>query len=126
MLKQGHYALVAVAEVKELRPILQAEDLAVQRPVRQIRRARPGESTGHVRGADGRPAAAALDRLSQRQDFVSPDDYLFCNALGRPLDGSALRPATSVPATLPVCARCAGMMCATPSGRCSWPAASTS
>jgi integrase len=35
-------------------------------------------------------AAAALDRLSQRQDFVSPD-YVFCNALGRPLDGSALR-----------------------------------
>jgi integrase len=36
-------------------------------------------------------AAAALDRLSQRQDFVSPDDYVFCNAFGRPLDGSALR-----------------------------------
>jgi site-specific recombinase XerD len=36
-------------------------------------------------------AAAALDRLSQRDDFVSPDDFVFCNALGRPLDGSALR-----------------------------------
>jgi len=48
--------------------------------------------TGHVRRVP-MPirAAAALDRLSQHQDFVSPDDYVFCNALGRPLDGSALR-----------------------------------
>ena len=30
-------------------------------------------------------------RFSQREDFVSPDDYVFCNALGRRLDGSALR-----------------------------------
>src|ERR1019366_3090262 len=30
-------------------------------------------------------------RRPQRQDFVPPDDYVFCNALGRPLDGSALR-----------------------------------
>lgn len=36
-------------------------------------------------------AAAALDRLSQRPDFVGPDEYVFCNAVGRPLDGSALR-----------------------------------
>jgi integrase len=36
-------------------------------------------------------AAAALDRLSRRDDFVSARDYVFCNALGRPLDGSALR-----------------------------------
>jgi integrase len=35
--------------------------------------------------------AAALDRLSRRDDFVSADDYVFCNALGRPLDDSALR-----------------------------------
>ena len=48
--------------------------------------------TGHVRRVPmADQAAAALDRLSQRQDFVSPDDYVFCNALGRPLDGSALR-----------------------------------
>ncbi len=48
--------------------------------------------TGHVRRVPmADQAAAALDRLSQRQDFVSPDDYVFCNAFGRPLDGSALR-----------------------------------
>ncbi len=36
-------------------------------------------------------AAGALDRLSQRGDFTSPDDYVFVNRLGRRLDGSALR-----------------------------------
>jgi len=36
-------------------------------------------------------AAAALDRLSRRGDFTSPDDRVFCNVLGRTLDGSALR-----------------------------------
>lgn len=55
-------------------------------------------------------AAAALDRLSQREDFTSPDDYVFCNALGaawtaRPCDAAA----TSGPTTPPICARSAGM-----------------
>ena len=36
-------------------------------------------------------AAGALARLSQRGDFASADDYVFCNRLGRRLDGSALR-----------------------------------
>lgn len=36
-------------------------------------------------------AAAALDRLSRREDFTSPDDLVFCNVLGRNLDGSAVR-----------------------------------
>ena len=36
-------------------------------------------------------AAGALDRLSQRGDFTRADDYVFCNRLGRRLDGSALR-----------------------------------
>jgi integrase len=35
--------------------------------------------------------AAALDRLSRRDHFTAPDDFVFCNAFGRPLDGSALR-----------------------------------
>jgi integrase len=35
--------------------------------------------------------AAALDRTSRRDHFTSPHDLVFCNALGRPLDGSALR-----------------------------------
>jgi integrase len=48
--------------------------------------------SGHVRRVPmADQAAAALERLSQRVDFVSRDDYVFCNALGRPLDGSALR-----------------------------------
>jgi integrase len=36
-------------------------------------------------------AAAALDRLSHRGEFIGPDDYVFCNRLGRRLDPSALR-----------------------------------
>jgi len=36
-------------------------------------------------------AAGALDRLSQRRDFTSPDDFVFVNRLGRRLDASALR-----------------------------------
>jgi integrase len=29
--------------------------------------------------------------MSQREHFASPDDLVFCNVFGRPLDGSALR-----------------------------------
>jgi integrase len=36
-------------------------------------------------------AAAALDRMSQREHFATPRDLVFCNVLGRPLDDSALR-----------------------------------
>jgi integrase len=36
-------------------------------------------------------AAGALDRLAQRGDFTSPDDYVFTSRLGRRLDASALR-----------------------------------
>lgn len=36
-------------------------------------------------------AAAALDRLSRRADFTAPGERVFCNSLGRALDGSALR-----------------------------------
>jgi integrase len=36
-------------------------------------------------------AAGALDRLSRRQDFTGADELVFCNVLGRSLDGSALR-----------------------------------
>lgn len=35
--------------------------------------------------------AVALDRLSRRGDYTSDGDLVFCNALGRTLDGSALR-----------------------------------
>jgi integrase len=36
-------------------------------------------------------AAAALERTSRRERFTAPSDLVFCNAYGRPLDGSALR-----------------------------------
>jgi integrase len=36
-------------------------------------------------------AAAALDRLSRRNDYTLSADLVFCNVLGRSLDGSALR-----------------------------------
>jgi integrase len=36
-------------------------------------------------------AAAALDRVSRRENFVSRDDLVFANTLGRTLDDSALR-----------------------------------
>jgi integrase len=35
--------------------------------------------------------AAALDRLSRREHFTTPNDLVFCNVLGRNLDGSAVR-----------------------------------
>jgi site-specific recombinase XerD len=39
----------------------------------------------------GDDAAAALERLSQRPHFTYPEDLVFCNLVGRRLDGSALR-----------------------------------
>lgn len=36
-------------------------------------------------------AAAALERLSRREDFTSPGDLVLCNTIGRALDPSALR-----------------------------------
>jgi integrase len=38
-----------------------------------------------------RPAAEALARLGQRDEFTDSDDYVFCNRLGRRLDTSAIR-----------------------------------
>lgn len=49
------------------------------------------------KGGRGRPvpvpqaAAEALARIAQRGDFTDPDDYVFCNRLGRRLDASAIR-----------------------------------
>src|SRR4029077_11659292 len=48
--------------------------------------------SGHVRRVPlADQAAAALDRLSRREHFTSPDDLVFANAIGRRRDGSALR-----------------------------------
>jgi site-specific recombinase XerD len=40
-------------------------------------------------GTDG--AAQALTRIHDRGEFTGATDYVFCNRLGRPLDGAALR-----------------------------------
>jgi integrase len=37
------------------------------------------------------PAAAALNRLSQRSEYTDPGELVICNGFGRRLDGSALR-----------------------------------
>jgi integrase len=37
------------------------------------------------------PAASALARLADREDFIQPDDYVLANRMGRRLDASALR-----------------------------------
>jgi integrase len=48
--------------------------------------------SGHVRCVPlADQAAAALERMSRREHFTTPDDLVFCNALARPLDESALR-----------------------------------
>ncbi len=36
-------------------------------------------------------AAAALDQMSRRERYTTPDDFVFCNVYGHPLDDSALR-----------------------------------
>jgi len=36
-------------------------------------------------------AAEALDRVSRREHFTGKDELVFCNAIGRHMDGSALR-----------------------------------
>jgi len=38
-----------------------------------------------------RPAAEALARLSRRAEFGEPEDYVFCNRLGRRMNPSAIR-----------------------------------
>lgn len=45
----------------------------------------------HARSANAYQAAAALERLSQREVYVCPDDHVFVNRFGRRLDASAIR-----------------------------------
>jgi integrase len=48
--------------------------------------------SGHTRRVPlADQAAAALDRMSRREHFTTPNDLVFCNVYGRPLDDSALR-----------------------------------
>jgi integrase len=66
------------------------------------------------------PAAAALDRVSRRADYIGPDERVFCNALGRTLDHSRSGAASVARRLRLSCDPCAGMTCATPTAR-SWP-----
>lgn len=47
--------------------------------------------SGRIRVSLADQAAAALDRISRSKHFLSDDDLVFCNALGRALDDSALQ-----------------------------------
>ena len=48
--------------------------------------------SGHVRQVPlADQAAAALERVSRRDEFTAAGDYVFCNAWGRRIDGAALR-----------------------------------
>jgi integrase len=82
--------------------------------------------TGHVRRVPmADQAAAALDRLSHRQDFVSPDDTSSVTRWAGRWTARRCAAATSAPVTPLAYARCAGMTCATRSGRCWSPVALT-
>ena len=63
-------------------------------------------------------AAGALDRLSQRGDFTTADDYVFANRLGRRLDGSALRRRVERARDSAASARFASTTCAIPPAPC--------
>ncbi len=52
----------------------------------------PSTKSGRIRRVPlTNQAARALDELSRRRDYLGPDDFVFCNALGRHLNPSALR-----------------------------------
>ena len=36
-------------------------------------------------------AAGAFAQLSERDDYINPNEFVFCNRMGRPLDGAVLR-----------------------------------
>jgi integrase len=54
-----------------------------------VERTTKGRRVRYVPLAD--QSLAALDRLSQRPNFIAPDDYIFCSVTGDRLDPSALR-----------------------------------
>ena len=71
-------------------------------------------------------AAAALDRVSRREDFTGPDELVFCNRLGRALNGSALRRRYRRAQAAAELDRSAGTTCGTPTARCLRPPESIS
>ena len=64
-----------------------------------------------------REAFVALDELSRREWFTSPEDYVFCGPAGGPLDDSALRRRFNTAATRRACRRCRSTISATRSRR---------
>jgi integrase len=70
-------------------------------------------------------AAAALDRLSLRPDYVGPDEYVFCNVSAAAWIRQPCVAATSEPATPPNSLPCGSTTSATPEARSWSPAAST-
>lgn len=62
-----------------------------------VHRAVSATTEKEPKGGKGRPVplpragAEALARVLQREDFIGPEEYVFCNRLGRRLDASALR-----------------------------------
>ncbi len=76
---------------------LRWEDVDLDRRTLLVRRGLSGGTEGIPKGRRFRvvplaqPAIEALRRLRTRGEFVSADDYVFTNAWGRRLDGSALR-----------------------------------
>lgn len=71
-------------------------------------------------------AASALDRMSRRDYYTSPDELVFCNVFGRRSTARGYVDATSARRSQPTFARCASMTYGTRSGRCWRRAASTS
>ncbi len=81
-------------DVGPVRPCDRAE-LLVERCLTEVRRV--AERFEFPKGRRFRfvslaqPAVEALARVARRGEFISPDDYVFCNVWGRRLDISALR-----------------------------------
>ena len=100
---------------------------AHHQPVALVRRVEGTTKTGHVRRVPmADQAAAALERLSQREGLrLRLTTMSSATPSAVPSMARRYAAATSGPATPPAFARCAGMTCATRSGRCSSPAAST-
>lgn len=98
-----------------------------------VRRSLSGDT--EVRSTKGRrarevplpdQAAAALDRVSRRGEFTSPDDYVFANRFGRRIDPRRSAVAMNARATRPVSSRFASTTSAIRMGRCSSRAGLTS
>ena len=93
MLRVLAYTGLRLGEVLALR----WADVDLDRRRLIVQRAVSGDTEGPTKGWQVRyvpladPAHGALERTQARRDFIERDDYVFCNRLGRRLDGSAFR-----------------------------------